>query len=89
VPPLSEIYPLLGPTEAYAIQSAWFNLKLARGARLIGRKIGLTSQAMQQQMGVDQPDYGFWLNTMAVSPGSALACGEFLQARIEPAFAFG
>jgi 2-keto-4-pentenoate hydratase len=88
LPPLSETYPMLGPVEAYAIQSAWFNMKLAQGARLVGRKIGLTSQAMQQQMGVDQPDYGFLLDTMAVSPGGVLACGEFLQARIEPEVAF-
>jgi 2-keto-4-pentenoate hydratase len=39
-------------------------------------------------MTVDQPDYGFLINTMAVSPGSALACSEFLQARIEPKIAF-
>jgi len=88
LPPPSETYPMLGPTEAYAIQSAWFNMKLAQGARLVGRKIGLTSQAMQQQMGVDQPDYGFLLDTMAVSPGSVLACSKFLQARIEPEIAF-
>jgi 2-keto-4-pentenoate hydratase len=63
-------------------------LKLAQRARLAGHKIGLTSQAMQQQMGGHQPDYGFLLNTMAVSPGSALACSEFLQAPIEPEIAF-
>jgi 2-keto-4-pentenoate hydratase len=86
--PLSETYPRLAPADAYAIQSAWFDMKCTRGARLIGRKIGLTSQAMQQQMGVDQPDYGFLLDTMAVSSGSVLACSEFIQARIEPEIAF-
>ncbi len=86
--PLSETYPMLAPADAYAIQSAWFDIKCAQGARLIGRKIGLTSQAMQQQMGVDQPDYGFLLDTMAVPPGSVLACSEFIQARIEPEIAF-
>src|SRR3989454_4576535 len=79
---------MLAPADAYAIQSAWFDIKCAQGARLIGRKIGLTSQAMQQQMGVDQPDYGFLLDTMVVSPGGVLACSEFLQARIEPEIAF-
>ena len=71
--PLSETHPMLTPTEAYAIQSAWFATKLALGARLVGHKIGLTSQAMQQQMGVNQPDYGFLLDTMAVLPGGVLA----------------
>jgi 2-keto-4-pentenoate hydratase len=88
LPPLSETYPLLAPTDAYAIQSAWFDLKRAQGARLVGRKLGLTSQAMQQQMGVNQPDYGFLLDTMAVPPGTVLACSEFIQPRIEPEIAF-
>ncbi len=88
LPPLSETYPGLTPTDAYAIQSVLFEMKLARGAWLVGRKIGLTSKAMQQQMGVDQPDYGFLLDTMAVPSGAMLACSEFLQARIEPEIAF-
>lgn len=85
---LSETYPGLAPTDAYAIQSVLFDKKLARGARLVGRKIGLTSQAMQQQMGVDRPDYGILLDTMAVPSGGVLACSGFLQARIEPEIAF-
>lgn len=88
LPPLSETYPQLTPNEAYAIQNEWFQLKLAQGAHLVGRKIGLTSRAMQQQMGVNQPDYGFLLDMMAVPPGGVLACSEFLQARIEPELAF-
>ena len=88
LPPLSETYPGLASSEAYAIQSALLEIKLAQGARLVGHKIGLTSEAMQRQMGVDQPDYGFLLDTMAVLPGGVLACSEFLQARIEPEIAF-
>ena len=88
LPPLSETYPGLTPADAYAIQNVLFDMKLARGERLVGRKIGLTSKAMQQQMGVDQPDYGFLLDTMAVPSGGVLACSEFLQARIEPEIAF-
>ncbi len=88
LPPLSQEYPTLTPAQAYAIQSAWLYLKLARGARIIGRKIGLTSRAMQELLGVDQPDYGFLLDSMAVPPGSVLACSEFIQARIEPEIAF-
>ncbi len=88
LPPISETYPMLTPAEAYAIQSAWFALKLAQGRRLVGRKIGLTSQAMQQQMGVNQPDYGFLLDTMAVPSGSVQACRELIQPRIEPEIAF-
>ena len=88
LPPLSQEYPTLTPAQAYAIQSAWLDLKLARGARIIGRKIGLTSRAMQELLGVDQPDYGFLLDSMAVSSGSTLSRADFLLPRIEPEIAF-
>ena len=88
LPPLSQEYPTLTPAQAYAIQSAWLDLKLAKGARIIGRKIGLTSRAMQELLGVDQPDYGFLLDSMTVSSGSTLSRTDFLLPRIEPEIAF-
>ena len=88
LPPLSQEYPTLTPAQAYAIQSAWLDLKLARGGRIIGRKIGLTSRAMQELLGVDQPDYGFLLDSMVVSSGSTLSRTDFLLPRIEPEIAF-
>lgn len=88
IPPLSETYPGLTPAQSYAIQSAWLEHKLAEHARLIGRKIGLTSQAMQELLGVDQPDYGFLLDTMFVADGSTLARSSFLEPRVEPEIAF-
>ena len=88
LPPLSQEYPTLTPAQAYAIQSAWLDLKLARGTRIIGRKIGLTSRAMQELLGVDQPDYGFLLDSMVVASGSTLSRSDFLLPRIEPEIAF-
>jgi len=88
LPPLSQEYPTLTPAQAYAIQSAWLDLKLARGARIIGRKIGLTSRAMQELLGVDQPDYGFLLDSMMVTSGGTLSRTDFLLPRIEPEIAF-
>jgi len=88
IQPLSETYPTLTPAQSYAIQSALLGLKQTAGVRVIGHKIGLTSKAMQQQLGVDQPDYGVLLNTMAVASGSTVAASEFIQARIEPEIAF-
>jgi 2-keto-4-pentenoate hydratase len=88
LPPLSQEYPTLTPAQAYAIQSAWLDLKLAKGARIIGRKIGLTSRAMQELLGVDQPDYGFLLDSMEVSSDSTLSRTDFLLPRIEPEIAF-
>ena len=88
LPPLSQEYPTLTPAQAYAIQSAWLELKLAKGARIIGRKIGLTSRAMQELLGVDQPDYGFLLDSMMVTSGGTLSRTDFLLPRIEPEIAF-
>jgi 2-keto-4-pentenoate hydratase len=88
LPPLSQEYPTLTPAQAYAIQGAWLDLKLARGARIIGRKIGLTSRAMQALLGIDQPDYGFLLDSMAVASGNTLSRTDFLLPRIEPEIAF-
>jgi 2-keto-4-pentenoate hydratase len=88
IQPLSETYPSLTPTQAYAIQSALLALKQGAGVEAVGHKIGLTNKAMQQQLGVDQPDYGVLLNTMVVAPGSTLAASDFIQARIEPEIAF-
>src|SRR5207237_5891444 len=66
VPPLTETRPELTQADAYAVQEAWLQRKLADGGRLAGRKVGLTSRAMQQQLGVDEPDFGFLLEAMLV-----------------------
>jgi 2-keto-4-pentenoate hydratase len=88
IAPLSETYAGLTQEQAYAIQSAWFALKMAEGERLFGRKIGLTSRAMQELLGVDQPDYGFLLDNMNVPSGSELARNLFLAPRLEPEISF-
>src|SRR5256712_214094 len=86
--PLSEQHPSLTPAQSYAIQSAWLDLLRKEGAKVVGRKIGLTSKAMQEQLGVNEPDYGFILDTMVVPSGSTLPRNSFLLPRIEPEVAF-
>jgi 2-keto-4-pentenoate hydratase len=88
IAPLSETYPSLTPGQAYALQSAWLELKRMEGGQLVGRKIGLTSTAMQEQLGVNEPDYGFILDSMVVPSGSVLPRAAFLLPRIEPEIAF-
>lgn len=88
ISPLSETYPSLTPGQAYAIQSAWLGLKRMEGSQLVGRKIGLTSKPMQEQLGVNEPDYGFILDSMVVPSGSTLPRAAFLLPRIEPEIAF-
>ena len=56
VRPLTFDYPEMDMVDAHAVQDAWMELKLARGARIRGRKIGLTSRAMQSAMNIDEPD---------------------------------
>jgi len=91
IAPLSETEGLATAEEAYAIQRRWTELRLATGERLIGRKIGLTSRAMQEQMGVGEPDYGdLWGSRFfPASLGRAeMPAGLFLQPRAEGEFAF-
>jgi 2-keto-4-pentenoate hydratase len=88
IAPLSETYPSLTPGQAYAIQSAWLELKRMEGGQLVGRKIGLTSKAMQEQLGVHEPDYGFILESMVIPSGHILPRAAFLLPRIEPEIAF-
>jgi 2-keto-4-pentenoate hydratase len=70
------------------VQAAWLERKLAAGNSLAGRKVGLTSRAMQQQLGVDEPDFGFLLQSMLVPSGATLRRAELLQPRVEPEIAF-
>jgi 2-keto-4-pentenoate hydratase len=89
--PCPPVRDLLGATDldlAYRVQSANVGLALAAGRRRVGRKIGLTSPAVQQQLGVDQPDFGSLLDDMAVAPGGVVATGRLLQAKVEAEVAF-
>jgi 2-keto-4-pentenoate hydratase len=77
-----------GVADAYAVQELNTDRALAEGRRLVGRKIGLTSAAVQSQMGVDQPDYGMLFADMAVDEGSDVDIGRLLQPRAEAEIAF-
>ena len=88
IAPLSQTYPSLTPVQSYAIQSAWLDLLRKEGAQVVGHKIGLTNKAMQEQLGVNEPDYGFILDTMVVPSGAVLSRSAFLLPRVEPEIAF-
>ncbi|MER2135007.1 MAG: fumarylacetoacetate hydrolase family protein [Arthrobacter sp.] len=74
--------------DAYAIQALQLEHHLANGKVLAGRKVGLTSVAMQNQLGVDSPDFGFFLNDMVYFDGAEIPVADFIAPRVEPEFGF-
>lgn len=68
---------------AYKVQYINTTFRIAQGERLTGRKIGLTSKAVQTQLGVNSPDYGALFNTMAVGSGESIRLTDLIQPKIE------
>lgn len=73
----------LTPEQAYQIQNINTKRRLAQQDRLVGRKIGLTSKAVQQQLGVDQPDFGNFYANMVLMPGDDIALSQLIQPKAE------
>lgn len=74
--------------DSYAIQREWTALKLAGGDTIVGRKIGLTSRAMQIASQITEPDYGVLLQSMVIDNGTEVEAARFLVPRLEVEFAF-
>ncbi|KYH32244.1 2-keto-4-pentenoate hydratase [Neomoorella mulderi] len=88
IEPLTATYPDLTVEDAYRIQLAGIEIKKARGSKVIGKKIGLTSKAMQQLLGVNEPDYGHLLDNMLLLEGEPCRREELLLPRVEGELAF-
>ena len=91
VRPIAQVtieHPAMTIDDAYAAQQAWVELQIAGGARLVGRKIGLTSVAMQQQMKIDEPDFGALLDYMVLADGAAIDTARHVDPRLEVEVAF-
>jgi 2-keto-4-pentenoate hydratase len=88
IDPIAGLLPEQSIADAYLVQEAGTNMALAAGRRLVGRKIGLTSLAVQKQLGVDQPDYGMLFADMEVSEDGAVPAGTLIQPKVELEMAF-
>lgn len=73
---------------AYIVQNINVQRREAAGGRVVGCKIGLTSVAVQKQLGVDQPDFGVLLDDMAVPDGGEVPLGKLIQPKAEAEVAF-
>jgi 2-oxo-hept-3-ene-1,7-dioate hydratase len=85
---LSQQYPEMTIEDGYRVQRAWVALKRAAGRTVFGHKIGLTSRAMQQAVGITEPDYGVLFDDMPYEDGARIPCGRFIRPRIEVELAF-
>ncbi|RNM16153.1 2-keto-4-pentenoate hydratase [Nocardioides pocheonensis] len=94
--PCAPVRDLIGTDDldaAYAVQQGLVRARLDAGATVVGRKIGATSKAVQDQLGVDQPDFGYLLDEMDVSDaahegGGPISMRTLLQPRVEAEVAF-
>lgn len=86
--PLADRHAELTIDDGYRIQHAGIALRVAGGARRVGRKVGLTSQAMQEMLGVDQPDFGVVLDSMQVSASAPLDSERLIAPRVEAEIGF-
>ncbi|MFV0383832.1 2-oxo-hept-4-ene-1,7-dioate hydratase [Paracoccus sp. (in: a-proteobacteria)] len=85
---LSLRHPGMTLDDAYAIQSAQMARKLEQGRTILGWKIGLTSKAMQDALGIDTPDSGVLYDDMNFPDNATVPAGRFIQPRIEAEIAF-
>jgi 2-keto-4-pentenoate hydratase len=89
--PCQPVRDLIGATRidlAYAVQRRLTEQRIASGATIVGRKIGLTAPAVQQQFGVNQPDFGVLLDDMIAAEDAPVDIGRLLQPRVEAEIAF-
>ena len=85
---LSLEHPEITIEDAYGIQQAWMEIKIAEGRVVKGHKIGLTSRAMQSALGIDEPDSGVLLDDMFFTDGGLVPSGRFIATRVEAELAF-
>jgi 2-oxo-hept-3-ene-1,7-dioate hydratase len=84
----SREHPRMTVEDGYSIQREWVKLELADGHRIEGRKIGLTSRAMQQASQISEPDYAPLMDDMFFETGAQISIDRFIAPRVEVELAF-
>ena len=88
VPPLTSRHPEITIDDAYAIQQRMLARRLAAGERVVGKKIGVTSAAVMNMLGVHQPDFGYLLDSMVFNEGESVDMDTLIQPKAEGEIAF-
>jgi 2-oxopent-4-enoate/cis-2-oxohex-4-enoate hydratase len=86
--PLTEREPGITIDDAYAIQQQLLSRRLAGGARVVGKKVGVTSRAVMNMLEVFQPDFGYLLDDMLYNDGDSIPRDSLIQPRAEGEIAF-
>jgi 2-keto-4-pentenoate hydratase len=88
IAPVSTTFGIAGIDAAYAVAEINTAARIAAGRRVVGKKVGLTSRAVQQQLGVNQPDFGVLLDDMEFLDGDTVPAGRLIQPKVEAEVAF-
>jgi 2-keto-4-pentenoate hydratase len=88
IAPISQSYDISTLADAYAVAKINIDRQIESGRRVLGRKVGLTSKVVQQQLGVDQPDFGVLLDNMEYLSDQEIPAAKLLQPKVEAEIAF-
>ncbi|MEL4319382.1 2-oxo-hepta-3-ene-1,7-dioate hydratase [Leifsonia sp. YIM 134122] len=88
IPRITARHPEATVEDSYAIQGVWRDKNIGAGRMLIGRKIGLTSKAMQEATGITEPDYGVMFDDTVYASGAEIPVDQFSNVRVEVELAF-
>jgi 2-oxopent-4-enoate/cis-2-oxohex-4-enoate hydratase len=88
VEPLTSRHAGISVEDAYHVQQRMIARRLQDGERVVGKKIGVTSKAVMDMLGVYQPDFGYLLDAMIVNEGEAIDAGTLIQPKAEGEIAF-
>ena len=88
IEPITSLYPDLTEADAYRVQMAVVAIKVERRDKVTGRKVGATSQPIQQLLGIDEPIYGTLFESNRVANGETISLSQLIHPRVECEIAF-